>query len=189
MATASIKKIASPVKAPIVPGKKIATAAAKVRAVKPALKAKPQAAVKAPAAVVLKPALPVKAATKPATKLATKPAIKPVTKSATKPATKPVAKKLDKAAAKPVAATVTTAQAKEKVKKAKLVRDSFTMPEAEYAVLSHVKKACLSAGIEAKKSQLLRVGLLLLSKTDVASLKTLIANLEPLKAGRPKKDK
>jgi hypothetical protein len=63
------------------------------------------------------------------------------------------------------------------------------MPEAEYAVLNHVKKACLSAGIEVKKSQLLRVGLLLLSKTDVASLKTLVANLEPLKAGRPKKEK
>ena len=69
------------------------------------------------------------------------------------------------------------------------MRDSFTMPETEYAVLSHVKKACLSAGIEAKKSQLLRVGLVLLSKTNISTLKTLIANLEPLKAGRPKKDK
>jgi hypothetical protein len=79
--------------------------------------------------------------------------------------------------------------AKDKVKKAKLVRDSFTMPEAEYAALSLVKKACISAGFEVKKSQLLRIGLLLLSKTDVKSLKTLLDGLAPLKAGRPTKDK
>lgn len=78
---------------------------------------------------------------------------------------------------------------KEKFKKPKLVRDSFTMPETEYAVLSTVKKACLSAGIEVKKSQLLRIGLLLLSQTELAKLKMLIAGLAPLKAGRPKKDK
>ena len=63
------------------------------------------------------------------------------------------------------------------------------MPEPEYAVLGQVKKACLAAGIEVKKSQLLRIGLLLLSHTDVKSLAKLIANLAPLKAGRPKKDK
>jgi hypothetical protein len=78
---------------------------------------------------------------------------------------------------------------KEKFKKPKLVRDSFTMPESEYAVLGAVKKACLGAGVEVKKSQLLRIGLLLLGQTDLPKLKTLIAGLAPLKAGRPKKDK
>jgi len=77
----------------------------------------------------------------------------------------------------------------EKIKKSKLVRDSFTMPEAEYAVLGQVKKACLKAGVEVKKSQLLRIGLVLLNKTDVPNLKKLIASLAPLKAGRPKKEK
>ncbi|MFZ6692814.1 hypothetical protein [Undibacterium sp. SXout20W] len=77
----------------------------------------------------------------------------------------------------------------EKVKKAKLVRDSFTMPESEYAVLGQVKRACLKAGVEVKKSQLLRIGLALLNKTDVPALKKLIADLAPLKAGRPKKEK
>ncbi|MFZ6775488.1 hypothetical protein ACO0LD_01560 [Undibacterium sp. Ji83W] len=77
----------------------------------------------------------------------------------------------------------------EKVKKAKLVRDSFTMPESEYAALGAVKKACLKAGVEVKKSQLLRIGVALLSKTDVPALKKLIAGLAPLKAGRPKKEK
>ncbi|MBI1771098.1 MAG: hypothetical protein HYR68_01810 [Burkholderiales bacterium] len=77
----------------------------------------------------------------------------------------------------------------EKVKKAKLVRDSFTMPESEYAALGAVKKACLKAGVEVKKSQLLRIGVALLGKTDVPALKKLIAALAPLKAGRPKKEK
>lgn len=84
---------------------------------------------------------------------------------------------------------VNLASDKDKVKKAKLVRDSFTMPEAEYAVLGSVKKACLAGGIEVKKSQLLRIGLLLLSRTEIGTLKKLIADLAPLKAGRPKKDK
>lgn len=75
-----------------------------------------------------------------------------------------------------------------KVKKPKLVRDSFTMPEEEYAVLGQVKKNCLKAGIEVKKSQLLRIGLALLNKADSASLKKMIAELPPLKAGRPKKE-
>ncbi|MFZ6863280.1 hypothetical protein ACO0K7_11670 [Undibacterium sp. Ji67W] len=77
----------------------------------------------------------------------------------------------------------------DKVKKAKLVRDSFTMPEAEYAVLGQVKRACLKAGVEVKKSQLLRIGLALLNKTDVPALKKLIGELAPLKAGRPKKER
>jgi len=69
------------------------------------------------------------------------------------------------------------------------VRDSFTMPEAEYAVLGEVKKACIAAGIEVKKSQLLRVGLVLLKQASVGSLKAMIEALPALKAGRPKVEK
>jgi hypothetical protein len=81
------------------------------------------------------------------------------------------------------------AEPKEKQKKAKLVRDSFTMPEAEYAVLGEVKKACLKAGIEVKKSELLRVGVSLIRQLDTAKLKAILATLPALKAGRPKKTK
>ena len=94
-----------------------------------------------------------------------------------------------KAPVKPAATAKPVAAVKEKGKKAKLVRDSFTMPEAEYAVLGAVKKACLKAGFEVKKSQLLRVGVALLQSIETAKLKTLLATLPPLKAGRPKKDK
>ena len=78
---------------------------------------------------------------------------------------------------------------KEKVKKAKLVRDSFTMPEAEYAVLGEMKKACLKAGIEVKKSELLRVGVALIRQLETVKLKAILDGLPTLKAGRPKKSK
>lgn len=81
------------------------------------------------------------------------------------------------------------AEPKEKLKKIKLVRDSFTMPEPEYAVLGDVKKACLKAGIEVKKSELLRVGVALIRQLDTAQLKEILAHLPTLKAGRPKKTK
>lgn len=81
------------------------------------------------------------------------------------------------------------AESKEKLKKIKLVRDSFTMPEPEYAVLGDVKKACLKAGIEVKKSELLRVGVALIRQLDTAQLKEILAHLPTLKAGRPKKAK
>jgi len=106
---------------------------------------------------------------------------------------KPVVEK--KAAAKVVKAIKTKVETKEvavpkeKIKKAKLVRDSFSMPEAEYAVLGAVKKACLKAGIEVKKSELLRIGVALIQKMDVSALKGVLSTLPPLKAGRPKQDK
>jgi hypothetical protein len=78
---------------------------------------------------------------------------------------------------------------KEKPRKAKLVRDSFTMPADEYAVLGEMKKACLGAGVEVKKSELLRIGVSLLRQLDVAKVKASLGKLPALKAGRPKKNK
>lgn len=90
---------------------------------------------------------------------------------------------------KPQAKAKPESDTKEKSKKAKLVRDSFTMPEAEYAVLGEVKKACLKAGIEVKKSELLRVGVALIRQLDVLRLKEILGSLPMLKTGRPKKSK
>lgn len=66
-----------------------------------------------------------------------------------------------------------------------LVRDSFTMPEQEYAVLLEVKQACLRAGIDVKKSELLRIGVALLGQLDVGALQGVLAALPQLKTGRP----
>jgi hypothetical protein len=81
------------------------------------------------------------------------------------------------------------AQPKEKSKKLKLVRDSFTMPDMEYQVLGDMKKACIKAGFEIKKSELLRIGVMLIRKMDAAQLKQALAGLTPLKPGRPRKEK
>jgi len=145
--------------------------AVKKAAAKPAPKAAPKAAAKpAPKAAAAKPAP--KAAAKPAPKAAPKAAPKTAPKTAPKP----------KVAAKPA-----TPEVKVKAVKEKLVRDSFTMPEAEYAVLGQVKKTALKAGFEVKKSELLRVGVALIAQIDLATLKKVLASLPQLKTGRPKK--
>jgi hypothetical protein len=65
------------------------------------------------------------------------------------------------------------------------VRDSFTMPEQEYAVLGAVRQACLKAGFEVKKSELLRIGVALLGQLDTKSLRAVLDSLPQLKTGRP----
>ena len=76
-----------------------------------------------------------------------------------------------------------------KPKKPKLVRDSFTMPVQEYAVLGQVKKICHAGGMDIKKSELLRIGIAQLATMGLKKLKTAQAALTPLRAGRPKKHK
>ncbi len=98
------------------------------------------------------------------------------------------------AAKRPAGRPSTTRQAASpakdvKPKKAKLVRDSFTMPDTEYALIGTVKKAGLAAGVEIKKSEILRIGIALVAKLDAKKLKAAQAALLPLKAGRPKKHK
>lgn len=74
-----------------------------------------------------------------------------------------------------------------KVKKAKLVRDSFTMPEFEYALITALKKRCLNAGVSAKKSEILRVAVINLSKLSDNSVLAAVRRLEVIKTGRPAK--
>lgn len=72
-------------------------------------------------------------------------------------------------------------------KKPKLVRDSFTLPEGDYALFATLKQRALAAGIEVKKSELLRASLTLLANLeDVVFAKT-IGLVERIKTGRPKK--
>ncbi len=76
---------------------------------------------------------------------------------------------------------------KEKTKKVKMIRDSFTLPESDYAKLSELKKKCLEAGVHVKKSELMRAGLLNLSKLPSASLLKAVGQVEIIKTGRPAK--
>ena len=72
-------------------------------------------------------------------------------------------------------------------KKIKLVRDGFTMPESDFALVAQLKQKAMSAGREAKKSELLRAGLHALATLDAAALAAALGALEPVKVGRPKK--
>lgn len=74
-----------------------------------------------------------------------------------------------------------------KAKKPKLVRDSFTMPENDYAQFAALKKRCLGAGIAVRKSEILRAALAVLAGQDDATVAAAIRRLEIIKTGRPSK--
>lgn len=74
-----------------------------------------------------------------------------------------------------------------KAKKTKLVRDSFTMPDAEYAHIAALKKRCLQAGLAAKKSEVLRAAIANLVKLSDVAVLAAIRRLEVIKTGRPAK--
>ncbi len=76
---------------------------------------------------------------------------------------------------------------KSKPEKVKVVRDSFTIPKAEYAQIGELKKRALALGQEVKKSELIRAGLLLLSQHNDAGLRKALAAVPTLKTGRPGK--
>jgi hypothetical protein len=74
-----------------------------------------------------------------------------------------------------------------KGKQPKLVRDSFTMPENEYAQIATLKKRMAGLGGDVKKSELLRAGLGLLAALQNKELAAVMASVERVKTGRPKK--
>jgi hypothetical protein len=69
----------------------------------------------------------------------------------------------------------------------KVVRDSFTMPQDEYAKIAEIKAMCLKAKMHVKKSEVLRAGLIKLAELNAAQLKQALASLEKIKTGRPHK--
>ena len=116
------------------------------------------------------------AAKRPARAAAAKPA------SVSKPA-KPVAP-----AAKPVAQPAAKPAKVDKPKKPKLVRDSFTIPKPEYAVLEALKERAARMGQPAKKSELLRAGIKLLAAQGDSAFGAVLAAVPAIKTGRPAKD-
>ena len=81
------------------------------------------------------------------------------------------------------------AKKKADVKHAKLVRDSFTIPEDELQLLADTKKKCLKAGIDIKKSELIRIGISIVHGLGLSRIKKEKRTLQPIKTGRPKKAK
>jgi hypothetical protein len=79
------------------------------------------------------------------------------------------------------------AEPKEAKQRVRLVRDSFTMPEPDFALIASLKVRALAGQREAKKSELLRAGLHALMALDSAALVSALGRLQPLKMGRPKR--
>jgi hypothetical protein len=78
-------------------------------------------------------------------------------------------------------------QKKPPKQRVRLVRDSFTMPEPDFALIAALKARTMAAQRETKKSELLRAGLQVLMALDDATLMNALGRLQPLKLGRPKK--
>ena len=136
-----------------------------------------------------------------------KPTAKPIAKPALKPPAKAAAGPVSKAsAAKPAAAAPSGGSQPPKAGKAdkaqkspkrakahalpkppKLVRDSFTMPRADFDLIELLKVRAIQAKRPAKKSELLRAGLQALAALEPAALVAALERLVPLKPGRPKK--
>mgnify|MGYP001472154336 CR=1 FL=1 len=76
-----------------------------------------------------------------------------------------------------------------KVKKPKLVRDSFTIPKAEYEVIHALKTRGQKLGHAVKKSELLRAGIKLLATLNDAAFKAAVLQVPVIKTGRPKSAK
>lgn len=106
-----------------------------------------------------------------------------------KAAAKSVKRAVAPTTAKAKPATAPALPAKEaRAKKPKLVRDSFTIPKDEYAVIETLKQRADALAQPTKKSELLRAGLKLLAGLSDAALRTALQAIPSIKTGRPKAD-
>jgi hypothetical protein len=129
-----------------------------------------------------------KAPAKSASRIPVKPPV--ARKAATaKPATPPVEKVPE--AASPVTSSKIPKADKgdksDKARKLKLVRDSFTIPKAEYAVLEAMKDRAAKAGAPAKKSEVLRAGIKALAGLSDTAFLAALGAVPAIKTGRPAK--
>jgi Arc/MetJ-type ribon-helix-helix transcriptional regulator len=67
----------------------------------------------------------------------------------------------------------------------RVIRDSFTLPANDYALLSSLRERGLKAGIHITKSEFVRAGLQMLLKADEAEFLLALQRLEKVKTGRP----
>ena len=107
-------------------------------------------------------------------------------KAAPKAAAKPASAAAEAPAPAPAAAPAEKVKTK-RVKKDKVVRDSFTMPKTDYQRIALLKRKCLEAGVAVRKSEILRAGLQLLEAAPQKRLLAAIEALETVKTGRPAK--
>ncbi len=119
--------------------------------------------------------------------------VTPAKAATRRPTAKPAAKRLPEstpqAPSKPpaVVSPSTVASKVDKPKKPKLVRDSFTIPKAEYTVLQQLKQRAVECGTPAKKSEVLRAGIKALAGMGDAAFLAALRCVPAIKTGRPAK--
>lgn len=72
------------------------------------------------------------------------------------------------------------------LKKTKVIRDSFTMPEDDYRLIGELKTRCLKMGVETNKGEVVRAGLKVLADMSDKEFRQAIGAVEKVKTGRPK---
>jgi hypothetical protein len=109
---------------------------------------------------------------------------------ATSAAVKPVKAVKPNSPAPKVAKAVKTEKADktEKAKKQKMIRDSFTIPKAEYVVLEDLKTRATKLQTNVKKTELIRAGIKALASISDTGFVAAIGAVPNLKTGRPAKD-
>ena len=171
---------------PAAPLKK--TPAKKMRATAPAKKLAAQAN-QTPATATATTKAAVKVAIKTPAKTPITTMAKPVAKSLTKTAAKPVLKPLIKAGVTESSKIRVPAKPKVekqlKAKKPKLVRDSFTIPKAEYTVMDDLKQRATKLAFPIKKSELLRAGIKALAAMPDQAFLAALQAVPAIKTGRP----
>ncbi len=177
-------------KAPAKVSAKAAILAAQKSAVaaKPAVKSVAKLPAKAPATpVAKKTAVAAKPATQAMSKMPVKPAGKtaPAVQAVLNPSAKPILKATPNASSKQAISQKAEKALKEK--KPKLVRDSFTIPKAEYTVLDDLKHRAGKLGTSIKKSELIRAGIKALASMSDAMYLGALKVVPTVKTGRPSK--
>ena len=74
---------------------------------------------------------------------------------------------------------------KSKTEVGKVVRDSFTMPEDDYALIDKTQRRFMRLAIMLNKGEILRAGLHALEQLSNAELKEISVKVEKVKTGRP----
>lgn len=72
-----------------------------------------------------------------------------------------------------------------KARQEKVIRDGFSMPTSDYALVLEIRAQLLNAGVPATKSGVLRAALHALNQLSIDDITQLLMGLEPVHTGRP----
>jgi len=67
----------------------------------------------------------------------------------------------------------------------RVIRDSFSLPANDYALISTLRERGLKAGVHATKSELVRAGLRILLEMNDTDFLSALQRIEKIKTGRP----